>query len=49
MSADESTRYNVFEGRFEMRYKPEEIAGNRSRSRFIKQTEVVHLEASMAN
>ena len=40
MSADESTRYNVFEGRFEMRYKPEKIAGNRSRSRFVKQTAV---------
>ena len=36
MSADESTRYNVFE----MRYKPEKIAGNRSRSRFVKQTAV---------
>ena len=49
MSADESTRYNVFEVKFEMRSKPEKIAGNRSRSRFVKQTEVVHLETSMAN
>ena len=49
MSADESTRYNVFEVKFEMRSKPEKIAGNRSRSRFFKQTEVVNLETSMAN
>ena len=49
MSADESTRYNVFKGKFEMRSKPEKIAGNRIRSRFFKQTEVVNLETSMAN